>query len=99
MSRSSASHVISKEECPNEEHLDNNTIPLLDVPLPFEIRNMRIFMKMRQEDLAERLGVSRWTVRSWELGVLTPQPRIANHLRKLYEKKMGFDELDLDDLD
>lgn len=40
---------------------------------PSEIRSLRERLKLSREEFASSLGVSKWTVRSWELGERNPR--------------------------
>jgi len=86
--------VMSEPKPVQEADSESEALGFLDSPLPHDIRNMRIFMRMDQKKLAVALGVSRWTVRSWELGKMRMRRDIAMHLRRLYDKTMGFKEIE-----
>ena len=47
------------------------------------IKNARLKKGLRQKALAERLGVSRETVRRWERDLVRPGSKIQNHLNKV----------------
>jgi len=87
MSRSKTSFAFAKTPAENEGEI------ILPFPLPVEITNMREFMGMNQKELAKALKVSWYTIRLWELGESMIPPQQAQALRRLYDKKMGFDKI------
>lgn len=50
---------------------------------PGEFFRIRIDLSLTQEDLAERMGVTRQTVNRWENGKLRISTRTANQLRAI----------------
>jgi len=62
-------------------------------PLPREIRSMREYMSMTHAELANELGASVYMVREWERGGSQITEYMAEKLRKLYGRAMGFDSL------
>jgi len=87
MSRSKTSFAFAANPADNE----GEYIP--PYPLPHEVRNMREFMGMEQNELAEALKVSWFTIRHWERGQVIMPPEQAQALRALYDQKMGFDKM------
>lgn len=55
------------------------------------IYKLRIEMKLTQEDVADRLDVSRQTISNWESGSVSPTIDKVNELAKLYN--VTIDEL------
>lgn len=55
------------------------------------IYKLRIEMKLTQEDVAEKLNVSRQTISNWESGSVSPTIDKVNELAKLYN--VTIDEL------
>jgi DNA-binding transcriptional regulator YiaG len=52
-----------------------------------EIKKMRLALKLSQEALAQRLGVSFKTVNSWERGVNRPSPLAVEKIKSLQEEQ------------
>lgn len=55
------------------------------------IRMNRLSLQMSQETLAKRIGVSRMTVSSWEVGATEPSVTTCVHLADLFG--VSLDEL------
>lgn len=56
-----------------------------------KITNLRKNNKLSQEDLAEKLGVTRQTISKWELGQTYPSINQAKELSKIFN--ISLDEL------
>jgi DNA-binding transcriptional regulator YiaG len=48
-----------------------------------EIKELREALKLSTQQLANKIGVSRYTINRWESGESRPQPRSAKMLEKL----------------
>lgn len=53
---------------------------------PDEIQQQRIALDLTQETLAERVGVAKITVKSWEQGRRRPQAENALRLQELFRE-------------
>jgi len=91
MNRSNLS--LSQTDTP--DHTDTQQdVFVLPLPMPRDIRSMREFMGMSHAELAGQLGVSTYILRNWELGRARITRALAEELRRMYDRKMGFDALD-----
>lgn len=71
------------------------------------IRDLRIAMSMKQEELAHRCGVKQGAVSTWENGQSTPKPEAIRIMTNLFGVSMGYllgyedetPDLDISDID
>lgn len=54
-----------------------------------KIKEFRIKRKLRQSDLADKLGVSRSAISKWETGKSVPQTRLLPKLAKVLRCKVN----------
>ena len=53
--------------------------------MQFTLEALRVNKGFTQQDVADRLGVSRYTVMKWEAGNVEPKELVIYALAKLYE--------------
>ncbi len=53
--------------------------------MKLSLEALRVNVNMTQQDVADRLGVSRYTVIKWESGHMEPKGLVIYALAKLYE--------------
>lgn len=56
---------------------------------PEDVRNLREEMRLTQQELADRLGVSRRSVQKWEGGESEPRARMVGALKSLHRSTVA----------